>query len=122
ALDEGVENGLSQRFERTVVVVAEVPAIVGLLLPLTAGEAGLQQEVGELVEEGLEIDRVGHLRAELRVGMESHEASCPKNTSRRLGSRSECGAGLRTARIAEYGLRTTASPNSAPQFAAFRGV
>jgi hypothetical protein len=44
-------------------------------LVLAAGEPGLEEEVGELVEQRLEIDRVGHLGAELRVGMKAHRTS-----------------------------------------------
>src|SRR5690348_4649870 len=42
------------------------------MLPLIAGKAGLEQEVRELVQERLEIDRVGHLRRKLAVGMKAH--------------------------------------------------
>ena len=37
-----------------------------------AGEAGLEQEVRELVEQRLEVDRVGGLGGELLVGVEAH--------------------------------------------------
>src|SRR5450759_3255296 len=53
-----------------VARLVEAHAIVGL--PVATGEAGLEQEIGELVEQRLEIDRVGHLRRELAVGMEAH--------------------------------------------------
>ena len=74
ALDERIQDCLTQRLERAITVIAEVPSVVRLLI-LAAGKSRLQEEVGKLVEQRLEIDRVGHLRAELRVGVESHSAS-----------------------------------------------
>ena len=60
-----------QRVERAVARLVEAHAVVRML-PLAAGKAGLEQEVRELVEQRLEIDRVGHLRRELAVGVEAH--------------------------------------------------
>src|SRR5262249_12317187 len=40
---------------------------------VTSCEAGLEQEVGELVEERLKIHCVRELRTELRVGVEAHD-------------------------------------------------
>jgi hypothetical protein len=70
AVEEGVEDRLLERVHRPVGVLAGV-APVGVRV-LAAGEPALEQEVGELVEQRLEVDGVGHLGAELRVRMEAH--------------------------------------------------
>jgi hypothetical protein len=43
----------------------------------SAGESRLEKKVGELVEQRLEIDGVGELGREFRVGMLSHEMTLP---------------------------------------------
>ena len=68
-LHQRLEDRLLQRVERAVAVVAHV-VVPERRAP--AGEAGLEQEVGELVEQRLEIDRVGQLGGELGVGGEAH--------------------------------------------------
>src|SRR5213075_1136312 len=45
-----------------------------------AREPGLQEEVGELVEQRLQIDGVGELRAELRVRMPAHVYKVSRST------------------------------------------
>ena len=70
ALHQRFEDRLPQRVERAVARLVEAHAVVRAAL--AAGEAGLEQEVGELVEQRLEIDRVGHLRRELAVGVKAH--------------------------------------------------
>ena len=61
-----------ERLERAVGFASEVVPV--RVRNASAGEAGLQQEIGELVEQRLQIDRVRHLRAELRVGVEAHSS------------------------------------------------
>jgi hypothetical protein len=70
ALHEGVEDRLLERVERPVLVPAELPPVGVVGLP--PGEARLEEEVGELVEQRLEVDGIGELGAELGIRMESH--------------------------------------------------
>ena len=59
-----------------VPVMALMPVVARDMFGLgAAGKAGLEQEVGELVQQRLEIDRVGHLRRELAVGVKAHGAA-----------------------------------------------
>jgi hypothetical protein len=69
ALDQRVEDRLLERFERPVRVFIEVSPRIEVA---AAGKARLQQEVGELSQQRLEIHCIGHLRAEARVGMRPH--------------------------------------------------
>src|SRR2546430_14232562 len=59
-LHQRLEDRLAQRVERAVgVVLAELaPERVGIR---ASGEARLEQKVGELIEQALQIDRVGQL-------------------------------------------------------------
>src|SRR5262249_38053005 len=70
ALHERVENGLLERLERTIALIAGIPAVVRLVV--AAGEARLQQKVRKLVEQRLKVDRVGQLGTVLTVRMEAH--------------------------------------------------
>src|SRR4029079_2000999 len=69
ALNQCVENRLLQRFERPVCILVEISPWVELA---SAREPGLQQKVCELSQQRLQIDGIGHLGAEARVGMRPH--------------------------------------------------
>src|SRR2546422_487739 len=73
---ERLEDRLAQRVERTVgLLIAELaPEGVGVR---ASGEARLQQEVGELVEQALEVDRVDQLGQVAAVGRVPHRRSTP---------------------------------------------
>src|SRR2546421_567874 len=73
---ERLEDRLAQRVERAVgLLVAELaPEGVGVR---ASGEARLQQEVGELVEQALEVDRVDQLGQVAAVGRVPHRRSTP---------------------------------------------
>jgi hypothetical protein len=80
-LQERVEDRLAERVHRAVALVAELPPVIRLLRP--AGEPGLEQEVRELVEQRLEVDRVGEVGAELRVGVGAHDLEYPSKRQMR---------------------------------------
>ena len=88
ALDEGVEDRLLERVERAVLVAPELSP-VGVVV-LAPREPRLEKEVGELVEQRLQVDRVGELGGELRVGVGTHAA-------RGEGGSGVAGAGSRVA-------------------------
>ncbi len=66
---EGLEDGLPERVHRALAVGHVVVPEGGR----AAGEAALQQEVAELVEQALQVDGVGELGVVLAVGGEAHE-------------------------------------------------
>src|SRR5690606_25419435 len=73
AVYQRLENGLLQRLNGAIfLVIAELAPERVLRWP--AGEARLQEEIRELLQEGLEVDRVGQLGAEPRVGVCAHGA------------------------------------------------
>src|SRR5437867_3239456 len=72
-----LEDRLAQRVERPVgLVLAELPP-EGMRVR-ASGEARLEQEVGELIEQGLEVDRVGQLGEVAAVRRVFHRAPYPK--------------------------------------------
>jgi hypothetical protein len=71
ALHERVQDRALEGVERAIALV-ELHAVVRLPV---AGEARLQKKVSELVEQRLQVDRVGKLRAVLAVGVAAHGAS-----------------------------------------------
>ena len=73
ALHQRVENRLLEGVERPVAFVLAVEPVVRLIV--AAGEPRLQEKIGELVEQRLQVDRVGELGAEFRVGVEAHRWS-----------------------------------------------
>lgn len=85
-LDQGIEDRLAERVERTVLFTAKV-APIGIVV-VTTGESRLEEKVRQLVEERLQVDRVGGFGAETRVRVESHHR---RNIGRRcdpsIGSR-----------------------------------
>src|SRR5881628_156918 len=72
-----LQDRLAQRVERPVgLVLAELPP-EGMRVR-ASGEARLEQEVGELIEQGLEVDRVGQLGEVAAVRRVFHRAPYPK--------------------------------------------
>ena len=70
ALEQGVEDGLLEPVERAVGVVAGLaPERVRLR---AAREPRVEQEAGELLEQRLQVDRVGNLGAVLGIRVEAH--------------------------------------------------
>src|SRR5207248_8332783 len=59
-LHQRLEDGLAQRVKRAVRLVFTELAPEGVGVR-ASGEARLKQEIGELVEQGLQVDRVGQL-------------------------------------------------------------
>src|SRR5207245_6925587 len=59
-LHQRLEDGLAQRVKRAVRLVFTELAPEGVRVR-ASGEARLKQEIGELVEQGLQVDRVGQL-------------------------------------------------------------
>ena len=66
---QGLEDGLAEGVHRALAVGHVVVPERGR----AAGEPALQQEVAELVEQPLQVDRVGQLGVVLGVGGEAHE-------------------------------------------------
>jgi hypothetical protein len=73
ALDQRIEDRLTQRLERAVGLAVEVVEIRIEVLPAAGRETRLQQKIGELVEQRLQVHRIGRFGAELRVGMKPHD-------------------------------------------------
>ncbi len=70
ALDERVEDCLFERVERVVGIIACLaPERMEMR---SAGESRLEEEVGQVVEQRLEIDCVSHRGAELGVRVRAH--------------------------------------------------
>jgi hypothetical protein len=69
ALDERAQERVLERVERAVLVAELAPE--GVLMR-AAGEAALQQEVGEPLEQVLEVHRVGPVSAVAGIVRESH--------------------------------------------------
>jgi hypothetical protein len=74
AVHQGVQNRLSQRLDRMVSVFPRVTPVG--MVRLTTGESRLEQEIRKLVEQGLQVDGIGHLWTELLVGVETHTSPC----------------------------------------------
>src|SRR4029077_19036659 len=81
-IHERLEDGLAQGVERAVgLVLAELaPERVGVR---ASGEARLEEEIGELIEQGLEVDGVGQLGQVATVRGVSHRLPTPNIGPRR---------------------------------------
>src|SRR5207237_6390139 len=70
ALDQCIENGLTQSLDGSIGLGIEIVEV--RIEVLSARKSRLQQKIRELVQQRLKIDRISSFRAELRVGVEAH--------------------------------------------------
>ncbi len=73
ALDQRIENRLTQSLDGSIRFRVEIVEV--RIKALSAGKPRLQQKIGELVQQRLEINCISGFRTELRVRVEAHDSN-----------------------------------------------
>src|SRR5207248_3899201 len=123
---EGLKDRLPQRIERAVGLVLAELAPEGMRVR-ASGEPRLQEKIGELIEQGLEIERVGQLGEVARIRRVFHRLPTPNIGRRRAFPqwtelRARSGSGRWPTATSVSSSTGRASPSSAPGCSRWRSA